>query len=108
LASAVVLSGASNGFVGVVIVFLALIVASMMAHPRTAVIIVLAVLAIAYLAYRSNLWKAQNRRENYGPPSGRHRALTLEELGDRGWPMTPMEYWGTTASSVSHVVERSA
>lgn len=47
-------------------------------------------------------------RENYGPPPGARRALHHEELGDRGWPSYPYEYTANTASSISHMIERSA
>lgn len=48
------------------------------------------------------------KREQYGPPPGAWRAMTLKELGDRGWAESPMVYHGVTASSVAHMVERSA
>ncbi len=47
-------------------------------------------------------------REHYGPPPGVYRALTPEELGDRGWISWPFDYHGNTASAVSHMIERSA
>jgi hypothetical protein len=47
-------------------------------------------------------------REGYGPPPGMYRALSPEELPDRGWPEYPYEYSGTSAASVSHMIERSA
>lgn len=47
-------------------------------------------------------------RERYGPPPGMNRALSHEELGDRGWPGFPFEYTANTASSISHMIERSA
>ena len=47
-------------------------------------------------------------REHYGPPPGVYRALGLYELGDRGWTDYPYEYEANTASSISHMIERSA
>jgi len=47
-------------------------------------------------------------REHYGPPPGVYRALNPSELGDRGWPSWPLEYNANTASSISHMIERSA
>ena len=47
-------------------------------------------------------------RENYGPPPGAYRALSHKELGNRGWPSYPFEYNANTASSISHMIERSA
>jgi hypothetical protein len=54
------------------------------------------------------LFGGAGRREGYGPPPGMRRALHHEELGDRGWPGYPFEYAATTASAISHMVERSA
>jgi hypothetical protein len=50
----------------------------------------------------------KGRREHYGPPPGAYRALSHEELGNRGWPEYPFEYTANTASSISHMIERSA
>lgn len=47
-------------------------------------------------------------REHYGPPPGAYRALSHKELDSRGWPEYPYEYTANTASSISHMVERSA
>lgn len=47
-------------------------------------------------------------KENYGPPPGAYRALSHEELDSRGWPEFPYEYTANTASSISHMIERSA
>jgi hypothetical protein len=64
---------------------------------------VAAVLVIAALA-----WTGAARAEKYGPPPGRSRALSPDELDNRGWPQYPLDYTGNTASSVSHMVLRSA
>jgi hypothetical protein len=48
------------------------------------------------------------RKEGYGPPPGVYRALSHEELDGRGWPEFPYEYTANTASSISHMIERSA
>jgi hypothetical protein len=49
------------------------------------------------------------RRERYGPPPGMWRALSHEELpDDRGWPGFPKEYEASSASAISHMIERSA
>lgn len=67
--------------------------------------IVLAVLLLmAYCAYPI----VARIKENYGPPPGARRALSPEELGDRGWVSWPYEYNANTASSISRMVERSA
>jgi hypothetical protein len=50
----------------------------------------------------------KGRREHYGPPPGMYRALSHEELGNRGWPEYPFEYSANSASSISHMIERSA
>lgn len=47
-------------------------------------------------------------REHYGPPPGRARALSHNELGDRGWAQWPPEYTASSASSISHMMLRSA
>lgn len=47
-------------------------------------------------------------REGYGQPPGNVRAITHDELGYRGWADAPPAYQGRTASSTSHVIERSA
>lgn len=47
-------------------------------------------------------------REHYGPPPGAYRALSEFELMDRGYPEFPREYEANSASSISHMIERSA
>jgi hypothetical protein len=47
-------------------------------------------------------------REHYGPPPGAYRALSEFELPDRGYPEFPREYEANSASSISHMIERSA
>jgi hypothetical protein len=87
----------------------------------TAVIVVLAILLIAVsLVFADNAHDFESghshgpgtptggRREHYGPPPGMYRALSHEELDNRGWPEYPYEYTANTASSISHMIERSA
>lgn len=66
--------------------------------------------AVANGAHTSkNLLSAQNGvREHYGPPPGAYRALSEFELPDRGYPEFPREYEANSASSISHMIERSA
>jgi hypothetical protein len=53
--------------------------------------------------------ESKNRvREHYGPPPGAYRALSEFELPDRGYPEFPREYEANSASSISHMIERSA
>jgi hypothetical protein len=47
-------------------------------------------------------------REHYGPPPGMYRAISHEELPNRGWPEFPLEYTGNSVSALSHMIERSA
>jgi hypothetical protein len=48
-------------------------------------------------------------REKYGPPPGVRRALSHEELPDsRGWLGLDRAYEASTASAISHMIERSA
>lgn len=52
---------------------------------------------------------AAPRREKYGPPPGMHRALGHYDLpDDRGWPGFDKVYEASSASSISHMIERSA
>jgi len=47
--------------------------------------------------------------EHYGPPPGAHRAIDHNELpDDRGWPGLDRAYEASTASAISHMIERSA
>lgn len=64
--------------------------------------IVLAVISIIWYRRRAA------PKEGYGDPPGRWRALTEEELGDRGWARWDPVYQANTASAISHLVERSA
>jgi hypothetical protein len=74
-----------------------------------AVLLALAVVLIAAVAaVRPGRARGGPLREGYGPPPGMRRALHHEELGDRGWPSYPYEYTANTASSISHMIERSA
>jgi hypothetical protein len=45
-------------------------------------------------------------KEHYGPPPGKARALSHNELGDRGWAEWPREYEANSASSISHMMLR--
>ena len=48
-------------------------------------------------------------RERYGPPPGAYRAIDHNELpDDRGWPGLDRVYEASTASAISHMIERSA
>lgn len=48
-------------------------------------------------------------REGYGPPPGMNRAIDHNELpDDRGWPGFDRAYQGSSASAISHMIERSA
>lgn len=48
-------------------------------------------------------------RERYGPPPGAYRAIDHNELpDDRGWPGLDRAYEASTASAISHMIERSA
>jgi hypothetical protein len=69
------------------------------------VVALAAVLAAALVAAAVG---ARAAREKYGPPPGWYRALSPDELDSRGWPEYPLEYTGNTASSVSHLILRSA
>jgi hypothetical protein len=86
-----------------------------------AVIVVLTILIAAVLAGalwcpwmrggpgpRAGAGGAAGQKEGYGPPPGVYRALSHEELPNRGWPEFPYEYTANTASSISHMIERSA
>jgi predicted outer membrane lipoprotein len=66
----------------------------------------LVVLFVVWTAGRSRT--REPHREKYGPPPGAFRALSPEELDDRGWPEYPYEYTADTASAISHMIERSA
>ena len=86
-----------------------------MSYAQATLTALLLLLAAALLLYgptwasREHPIKAGGRREGYGPPSGRARALTLAELGpDRGWAKITPEYRAPTASALSHMIERSA
>jgi hypothetical protein len=85
----------------------------------TAIIVVLVILIAAFVAKavlvpywgREQPTEAKEGagiREHYGPPPGVYRAITPEELGPRGWTDMPYEYEANTASSISHMIERSA
>ena len=85
----------------------------------TAIVIVLVILIAVFLAetvvvpyWQREKPSAANTstgiREHYGPPPGVYRAITPEELGPRGWTGMPYEYEANTASSISHMIERSA
>lgn len=50
----------------------------------------------------------QGVQEKYGPPPGTYRAMSPDELGIQGWMEFPFAYTANTASSISHMVERSA
>jgi hypothetical protein len=53
--------------------------------------------------------RGRHARERYGPPPGMQRAVDHNELpGDRGWPGLDKVYEASTASSISHMIERSA
>jgi hypothetical protein len=80
---------------------------------ENAVIAVILILLIAIVfgalrERRSGRKKRPHVREHYGPPPGMYRALSHEELDSRGWPEYPLEYTANTASSISHLIERSA
>jgi hypothetical protein len=62
---------------------------------------------VALHAGRSGRPSSANR-EKYGPPPGMMRALDHRELGDRGWPSWDKAYEGSSASSISHMMLRSA
>lgn len=48
-------------------------------------------------------------RERYGPPPGVRRAVGHDELTDsRGWAGYDRVYEGSSASALTHMVERSA
>lgn len=47
-------------------------------------------------------------RENYGPPPGAYPAVHHDDLDDRGWPERDRVYEASTASAISHMIERSA
>ena len=48
-------------------------------------------------------------RERYGPPPGARRAIDHNELpDDRGWPGLDRAYEASSASAISHMIERSA
>ncbi|NDE96829.1 MAG: hypothetical protein EB034_00890 [Verrucomicrobia bacterium] len=48
-------------------------------------------------------------REHYGPPPGARRAIDHNELpDDRGWPGLDRAYEASSASAISHMIERSA
>jgi len=71
-------------------------------------IVVVSIVLIALILGARPLAGARGQREKYGPPPGAYRALSHEELGDRGWPSYPFEYNANTASAISHMIERSA
>jgi hypothetical protein len=83
-----------------------------MSYVAAIIVTLLLIVLLAGLAF-APVWLQRERpqgpvRENYGPPPGAHRALGHEELDDRGWPEFPLEYNATTASAISHMIERSA
>ena len=67
-------------------------------------ILVLSIMLAVYLSPQ----KRPASREGYGPPPGWYRALSHYELDDRGWPEWDKAYEGSSASAVSHMIERSA
>jgi hypothetical protein len=75
-------------------------------------VVILAALVGGYEVYRyygrEKPTKAPGVKEGYGPPPGAYRAMSPAELGDRGWVSWPYEYTANTASSISHMIERSA
>lgn len=56
------------------------------------------------------LWRRNSMgpKEHYGPPPGLRRALSPDELGDRGWVDWDPAYEADTASAISHMMLRSA
>ncbi len=77
-----------------------------------AYVVILVLFVGAYEAYhyygREKSKKSPGVKEGYGPPPGAYRAMSPAELGDRGWVSWPYEYTANTASSISHMIERSA
>lgn len=50
----------------------------------------------------------EKRKDHYGNPPGMIRSLHQDELGYRGWADNPGDFEGSSASSVSGYIERSA
>jgi hypothetical protein len=74
-----------------------------------AVIFAAAVVLILILLWSCKGAAGKSPRERYGPPPGMVRAIDHNELpDDRGWPGMDKVYNANTASSISHMVERSA
>lgn len=67
-----------------------------------AVLLIALIIAMAWWRYD------HSKKEKYGPPPGMARAISHKELGYRGWPEANNSYQGSSASSVAHMVERSA
>lgn len=67
---------------------------------------VAALILVAAILLIARTWFAG--REGYGPPPGAYRARGLYELDSRGWVEYPREYEASTASAISHMIERSA
>lgn len=57
---------------------------------------------------RADAKNRSSKKEHYGEPPGMIRAVHHDELGFRGWADMPGDYEGSSASSVSAYMQRSA
>jgi hypothetical protein len=85
-----------------------------MVSYQTAAVASIIVIVLIVAVLFGPLWlgrekpQTQSTRERYGPPPGTYRAMSPDELGIQGWMEFPFAYTANTASSISHMIERSA
>lgn len=84
-----------------------------MHEPRILLAVTAAVVVLIVILLIANQMGSSNSFiDRYGPPPGMARAIDPSELpyiyGDRGWAHFPRELEGSSASSMSQFMERSA
>ncbi len=72
------------------------------------IFVAVVVIATVALWILPALTREKPAKEGYGEPPGMIRAIHRDELGFRGWADMPGSYEGSSASSVSAYMMRSA